>query len=168
MKKKRSMKKVLAIFILQTIFLMVTAHFNEIAILAANEAPDHTQYVKAITLRQLMMLISCISVGVSSVFIFKMRPPLRKSGCTVRAGYVLLLVFSAILMLYPILRLHVYPVFAIFSSIYSELFHSQANFTYLYGALFAAMLFPTGEQSDSCEMQRSGKAENHEENESGK
>lgn len=80
MKKKRSMKKVLAIFILQTIFLMVTAHFNEIAILAANEAPDHTQYVKAITLRQLMMLISCISVGVSSVFIFKMRPPLRKSG----------------------------------------------------------------------------------------
>ena len=136
------MKKVLAVFIFQTIFLIVTAHFNEKAILAAMEASAHTQYVKAITLKQMMMLISCISVGVSSVLISKMRPPLRKNRGVVRAGYVLLLMFSGILMLYPILRLYVYPVFAVFSSMYLELFNSQADFTYLYGALFAAMLFP--------------------------
>ena len=140
---KRSMKRVLAVFIFQTIFLIVTAQVNTIAISAAKEASAFSQYVMATTLRQLMILLSCISVGISSVFIFKMRPPLRENGGTVR---VLLLAFSAMLMLYPILRLHVYPVHAVFSSTYLELFNSQANFTYLYGALFAAMILPMGEQ----------------------
>lgn len=143
---KRSMKRVLAVFIFQTIFLIVTAQVNTIAISAAKEASAFSQYVMATTLRQLMILLSCISVGISSVFIFKMRPPLRENGGTVRVGYVLLLAFSAMLMLYPILRPHVYPVHAVFSSTYLELFNSQANFTYLYGALFAAMILPMGEQ----------------------
>ena len=56
---------------------------------------------------------------------------------------------SALVVLAPVPRVaevYVYPVHAVFSSTYLELFNSQANFTYLYGALFAAMILPMGEQ----------------------
>ena len=139
------MKKVLAVFIFQTIFLIVIAHISGILISAAEEArsmSDYTQYMTVVTLKRLVILISCISVGVSSVLISKMRPPLRKIRGAARAGYILLLAFTAVMMLYPLLMIHVYPVYAVLIATHLQLFGTQADFTYLYGALFVAMLFP--------------------------
>ena len=138
------MKKVLAVFIFQTIFLIVIAHISGILISAAEEArsmSDYTQYMTVVTLKRLVILISCISVGVSSVLISKMRPPLRKIRGAARAEYILLLAFTAVMMLYPLLMIHVYPVYAVLIATHLQLFATQADFTYLYGALFAAMLF---------------------------
>lgn len=142
---KRSLKKVWLIIIIQTIVIIAGAEVQQMLNkYISNAMFEDTIYIMISRIFfVLLMMILYITLGVSTILIFRFCPVWKKGSRSSRIGYIVLLIFVAMMtclhMLYLIGE----------GALYSFLSHTELQFftqlsplTYMFATLFVAMILP--------------------------
>lgn len=143
---KRSLGKLFLVVAVETVIILGVAELQyKISTYASNalfgSGFDYVLFVRI--LPPLLMIALFMTLGISTILISRVCPLWKSSGGVTRAGYIIILVFTAAMMFQPYLILPGDGAFyEILARTKLQFFLQISSLTYLYAALFIAMVLP--------------------------
>lgn len=143
---KRSLKKVFLIAAIQTVIIFVVAKIRNLISVNASELlfGDGSEYFLCMYVAvPLMMIVFYMTLGFSTIYIFRTCPLWRDRSKGTRAGYIALLTFITGMMCLPFLSIiGDGMIYTILAHTNLQFFIQSSSFSHVYAALFIAMILP--------------------------
>lgn len=143
---KRSLIKLFLTVAVETIIILGAAELQQKIRIYASEVSFENGFQPVLfgrILPPLLMIVLFMTLGISTILIFRVCPLWKSSRGITKAGYVIILGFTAAMMCQTYLILAAGgALYGILARTNLQFFLQSSSLTYLYAALFIAMILP--------------------------
>lgn len=141
---KRSLIKLFLIVAAETVIILAAAELQNKINAYNSLSGSGVEYILFCRiLSPLLMIVLFMTLGISTILTFRVSPLWKGSGGVTKAGYIIILAFTGAMMCQPYLILPgegaLYRILVLTKL---QFFLQVSSLTYLYAALFIAMILP--------------------------